>query len=54
MLRAESRITGLAARLTRRAATLAAAHGELIVRRRRSDPLRWRVARLIWPLFGRR
>lgn len=40
-------------RLVQRAAALAEAHAETAVRARRSDPWRWRSARLLWPLFSR-
>ncbi len=42
---------GFAARLAARAATLAKAHGESLLRARRNDAARWRSARLLWPLF---
>lgn len=41
------------ARLARRAAMLAEAHAETALRARRADPLRWRLSRLLWPLFAR-
>jgi len=44
---------GFAARLARRAETLARAHGENAARARRRDPWRWRLTRLLWPLFTR-
>ena len=39
----------LAARLAARAATLAAARVETL--EQRGGPSRWRLARLLWPLF---
>lgn len=39
------------AQLKTKAATLAAARGEAILRERNGDPWRWRTARLLWPLF---
>ena len=39
------------ARLARRAAKLAEAHAETALRK--SDPRRWRLPRLLWPLFSR-
>jgi len=42
---------GLAARLTARAARLARAYGEMRLRERKADPIRWRRAALLWPLF---
>lgn len=53
MIKASSR-TGAAnfiAALRAKAETLAAAHGESILRERKRDPWRWREARLLWPLF---
>jgi hypothetical protein len=41
----------LAARLAVRAAMLAKAYGESLLRERRADPVRWRHATLLWPLF---
>lgn len=41
---------GLAERLEAKAARLAAAHAEAMLRARRADPGRWRKARLLWPL----
>ena len=43
----------LAARLAARAEMLGVAHAESLLRARRSDPLRWRLPRLLWPLFAR-
>ncbi len=54
MIKAE--ITGLprlASRLTARAASLAAAAAENQARRSRRDPVRWRRAELLWPLFSK-
>ncbi|MEO0061495.1 MAG: hypothetical protein RLZZ08_55 [Pseudomonadota bacterium] len=42
---------GLAARLASHAAQIAAAAAESSLRARRADPLRWRMAGLLWPLF---
>jgi hypothetical protein len=42
----------MVARLTARAGRLAAAHAEARLRHRRGDVRRWRLARLLWPLFG--
>jgi hypothetical protein len=44
---------GFAARLARQAETLAAAQGENALRARRRDPWRWRLSRLLWPLFAK-
>jgi hypothetical protein len=44
---------GLARRLAAKAARLAAAHSLSRALQGRGDPLRWRRARLLWPLFGR-
>ena len=41
----------LARRLAAKAGKLAEAHAESEVRARRGDPLRWRKARLLWPLI---
>lgn len=41
---------GMAERLEAKAARLAAAHAEAMLRARRADPGRWRTARLLWPL----
>jgi hypothetical protein len=43
----------LAAGLAAKAAALARAHGETVLRARRADPTRWRRARLLWPLFAK-
>lgn len=40
-----------AARLAAQAALLAKAYGETLVRERANDPIRWRRATLLWPLF---
>lgn len=45
--------TGLARRLTAKAGALAGTAMENRLRDRRADPLRWRQARLLWPLFTR-
>ena len=37
--------------LTARAAKLAQAYGEALLRAQRDDPTRWRRAALLWPLF---
>jgi hypothetical protein len=42
-----------AARLTRKAQALAEARIETRLRERRHDPVRWRRAALLWPLFAR-
>jgi len=42
---------GLAARLAARAERLARGQAEARLRARRRDPLRWRLPRLLWPLF---
>lgn len=39
------------ARLARHAALIAQAHGEMQLRRQRRDDARWRLPRLLWPLF---
>jgi len=44
---------GLAARLADKAARLAEARGETLLRARRGDPSRWRRAALLWPLFAK-
>jgi hypothetical protein len=41
----------LTASLTARAAALAQAYGESLLRARQDDPTRWRRAVLLWPLF---
>jgi hypothetical protein len=40
-----------AARLATRAALLARAYGESLLRERHADSARWRRATLLWPLF---
>lgn len=40
----------LARRLVAKAGKLAEAHAETLTRARRGDPMRWREARLLWPL----
>ena len=40
-----------AARLAEQARRLAEARAEAAVRRHRGDARRWRLARLLWPLF---
>jgi hypothetical protein len=40
-------------RLAARAAQIAAAAAEARLLARRGDPLRWRRARLLWPLFAK-
>jgi hypothetical protein len=47
----EAAIVFSGARLARRAAMLAEAHAETV---RRTDPLRWRLPRLLWPLFAQK
>ena len=42
-----------AARLARKAAVLAEARAETLLRARTRDPWRWRRAALLWPLFGK-
>jgi len=49
----EAAIAFSGARLAQRAAALAEASAESTLRARRADPLRWRLPRLLWPLFGR-
>lgn len=53
MMAADTRTSfaALAARLTAKAAALAAARSETAALTRRGDPARWRKARLLWPLF---
>lgn len=46
-------VTFAPARLAQRAAALAEAHAETVLRKHRSDPWRWRAANLLWPLFSR-
>jgi len=38
-------------KLEEKAARIAAAHAEDKLRSRRSDPVRWRMPRLLWPLM---
>lgn len=49
--RIERQSARLAENLARKAASLATAHAEARRRTARADPLRWRMARLLWPLF---
>lgn len=42
------------ARLAEKAKQLAAANAEARARERRGDARRWRLARLLWPLFKER
>ena len=42
-----------AAALAAKAAVLAQAYGESLIRARANDPARWRLARLLWPLFAK-
>jgi len=42
-----------ARRLARHAAAIASARAESRRRARRGDPLRWRLARLLWPTFAK-
>jgi hypothetical protein len=51
----EAKLTGgsFAARLTARAAALAQAYGETLLRERRDDPSRWHRPSLLWPLFAK-
>lgn len=39
--------------LAAKAALLVQAYGENLIRARASDPTRWRLARLVWPLFAK-
>lgn len=41
----------LAARLAEKARSLAEARAQALALQGRNDPLRWRSARLLWPLF---
>ena len=43
----------LTARLTAKAEKLGQAHAETRARRRRRDPLRWRLPDLLWPLIAK-
>ncbi|MXP15035.1 hypothetical protein GRI44_09775 [Altererythrobacter confluentis] len=45
--------TAFASRMAQKAAVLAEAHGENILRQRARDPWRWRSAALLWPLFSK-
>lgn len=47
-------VGALASRLARKARVLGTAHAEARARAQRYDPLRWRMPRLLWPLFGDR
>ncbi len=51
MIRAQLSARNLAARLAAKAAILASSAAENRLRARRTDPMRWRLPRLIWPLF---
>lgn len=53
MIRARSALSpqAFAQALTRQAARLAEARAEDRLLSRRTDPRRWRMARLLWPLF---
>jgi hypothetical protein len=42
-----------AAALAAKAALLAQAYGENLIRARADDPTRWRLAHLVWPLFAK-
>ncbi|MGN3974439.1 hypothetical protein [Tsuneonella sp. SYSU-LHT278] len=42
------------ARLARKAQLAGKAQAEMRVRAARGNPARWRMARLLWPLFGDR
>jgi hypothetical protein len=48
-----SDLAALADRLAAKARTLAEAQAENAVLARRSDPVRWRRAALLWPLFAK-
>jgi hypothetical protein len=50
----EAAVTFSGARLAQRAAVVAEARAESALRARRRDPLRWRMPRLLWPLFTRK
>ncbi|HEX7709451.1 MAG TPA: hypothetical protein VF418_00800 [Sphingomonadaceae bacterium] len=45
--------TSFVAALAAKAAVLAQAYGENLVRARANDPTRWQLARLVWPLFAK-
>ncbi|KPL68933.1 hypothetical protein SZ64_12985 [Erythrobacter sp. SG61-1L] len=51
MIRASLSTRTLTAKLTAKAARIAAAAAENGLRARRADPLRWRLPRLLWPLI---
>jgi len=51
MILARLASAGFAARLAARAGKLAAAQAETRHRARRGDARRWRLARLLWPLY---
>jgi len=51
MIRARIASAGAFAWLARRAGTIVAAAAESRLRARQRDPLRWRMARLLWPAF---
>ncbi|WP_324262152.1 hypothetical protein U4960_03105 [Altererythrobacter sp. H2] len=53
MIRARSTLSpsAFAQRLARKAARLAEARAGASLLARREDPRRWRMARLLWPLF---
>jgi hypothetical protein len=44
---------GFAAALAAKAAVLAQAYGENLIRARADDSARWRLARLLWPLIAK-
>jgi hypothetical protein len=47
-------IASFVTRLTARARAIGRAEADMRLRAARSDPDRWRAARLLWPLFGDR
>ena len=49
----QARGAGFAARLAAKAERIGQAHAEARARRRRRDPLRWRLPGLLWPLFAK-
>ena len=51
--RADAPPAAFVQQLVRQAERLARAHGETTLRARRADPRRWRLARLLWPLFSK-
>ena len=53
MLRQARQDRGWVARLTAKAETLARAAAENRLRAARSDPARWRLEALLWPLFAK-